>query len=89
LNENTHLIESKGLVGTPDIVIEILSPSTAHYDLGEKRDIYETYGVKEYFIVDPSTKIVKSLFLNGKEFEEQTETVGSFFSKLLGNTIAF
>ena len=87
--ENLHLIESKGLFGVPDIVIEILSPSTAHYDEGDKRAIYEQYCVKEYFMVEPTTKKVTALFLKGKEFVETSETVGSFYSKLLDTTIVF
>jgi Uma2 family endonuclease len=39
--------------GAPDLVIEILSPSTAYYDLRQKKDIYEQHGVKEYMIIDP------------------------------------
>ncbi|WP_158288296.1 Uma2 family endonuclease [Mucilaginibacter psychrotolerans] len=39
--------------GAPDLVVEILSPSTAYYDLRQKKDIYEKYGVKEYIIIDP------------------------------------
>ena len=37
----------------PDLVIEILSPSNAYYDLRQKKDIYEKFGVKEYIIIDP------------------------------------
>jgi Uma2 family endonuclease len=87
--ENLHLLEEKGLVGSPDIIVEILSPSTSHIDLGEKRDIYEHYGVKEYFIVDPNNKKVSSLILDGKEFKEIEETTGKFYSALLGTTISF
>jgi len=39
--------------GAPDLIIEILSPSNAYYDLRQKKDVYEKYGVKEYIIVDP------------------------------------
>ncbi|MBD1366964.1 Uma2 family endonuclease [Mucilaginibacter sp. ZT4R22] len=39
--------------GAPDLVVEILSPSNAYYDLRQKKDIYEKYGVKEYIIIDP------------------------------------
>ena len=39
--------------GAPDMVIEILSPSNAYYDLRQKKDVYQKYGVKEYIIVDP------------------------------------
>ena len=41
------------IYGAPDLIIEILSPSTAYYDLRQKKDIYERYGVKEYIIIDP------------------------------------
>jgi Uma2 family endonuclease len=88
-SENLHLLEDKGLVGTPDMVVEILSPSTAHIDLGEKRLIYESYGVKEYFIVEPNTKNVTSLFLAENEYQETEETNSSFYSKLLNTTITF
>jgi len=39
--------------GAPDLVLEILSPSTAYYDLRQKKNIYEKYGVKEYVVIDP------------------------------------
>ncbi len=39
--------------GAPDLVIEILSPSNAYYDLRQKKNIYEKFGVKEYIIIDP------------------------------------
>ena len=37
----------------PDLIVEILSPSNAYYDLRQKKDVYEKYGVKEYVIIDP------------------------------------
>jgi Uma2 family endonuclease len=39
--------------GASGLIIEILSPSNAYYDLRQKKDIYEKYGVKEYLIIDP------------------------------------
>ncbi len=49
-------IVKKHIEGTPDMAIEILSPSNARYDLRQKKDIYEKYGVKEYIIFDPGAK---------------------------------
>lgn len=88
-NENLNKVESKGLVGVPDLVVEILSPGTAHVDMGEKRNVYEQYGVKEYFIVDPATKTVTPLILQGKEFVEMETTVGIISSTLLNTVINF
>jgi Uma2 family endonuclease len=53
-----HLIdiEEDGVYGAPDLVIEILSPSTASYDRGTKMEAYQKFGVKEYWIVDPKEK---------------------------------
>jgi Uma2 family endonuclease len=48
----SELIKER-IEGAPDLVMEILSPSTAYYDLRQKKNIYEKYGVKEYVIIDP------------------------------------
>lgn len=45
--------------GAPDLVIEVLSPSTAYYDLKHKKSVYAKQGVKEYWIVDPMEKSVE------------------------------
>jgi len=54
--------------GAPDLVIEILSKSTAVYDRGEKKDIYEKYGVREYWIVDPEKKSIEVYSLKDERF---------------------
>ena len=51
--ENFSIIKNDGVHGAPDLVIEILSPSTAYYDMKTKKDVYERIGVREYWIVDP------------------------------------
>jgi Uma2 family endonuclease len=40
--------------GAPDLVVEVLSLSTASYDRGEKLEWYRQYGVREYWLVDPA-----------------------------------
>jgi Uma2 family endonuclease len=51
--ERKAQIVNECVEGAPDLVIEILSPSNAYYDLRQKKNIYEKYGVKEYIIIDP------------------------------------
>ncbi len=53
---NRGIIEEHGIEGAPDLVIEILSKTTAKYDLGIKRGIYARTGVEELWIVDPAKR---------------------------------
>lgn len=53
-DNTTCQLEEKRIVGVPDLVVEILSPSTARYDRGRKYRAYEEHGVREYWIVDPA-----------------------------------
>jgi len=56
-------IDEKGCKGAPDVVIEILSPSTARRDRMVKFQQYQQAGVREYWIVDPDTKTVQVCIL--------------------------
>lgn len=51
-------VDRRGIHGAPDMVIEILSPSSARYDRLVKFNLYQRAGVKEYWLVDPSTRTV-------------------------------
>ena len=88
-NEHIHLIQENGLHGAPDLVIEILSPGTARYDMYEKKDVYERTGVKELWLVDPATKTATGYFLSGNSYEEFYKKTGSLGSRLLDIIINF
>ncbi|WP_367272779.1 Uma2 family endonuclease [Paenibacillus tritici] len=47
-----------GCHGAPTMIIEVLSPSTALKDFNEKFNLYQKYGVQEYWIVDPGNRTV-------------------------------
>lgn len=57
--ERSKIITAKNIAGAPDLIIEILSPNTGYYDLIEKKEIYEQFGVREYWIVDPKKQWVE------------------------------
>jgi Uma2 family endonuclease len=51
-------IDERGVRGAPDWIIEVLSPATAAHDQVVKRDLYERAGVREYWLVHPTDRIV-------------------------------
>jgi Uma2 family endonuclease len=51
--KNLHLLEANGVHGAPDLIIEILSPSTSRLDLGAKKRVYARCGVLEFWAVYP------------------------------------
>ena len=57
-------LDSRGCKGAPDLVIEILSPSTRRHDRLVKLGLYQKAGVLEYWIVDPENKSVQVFLLN-------------------------
>lgn len=61
-------IKEDGCHGAPDLIIEIISPSTGKRDYGLKMLKYRTAGVKEYWIVDPLKQIVMTYW-----FEDESQ----------------
>lgn len=51
-------VDDHGVKGAPDLIVEVLSPSTIKYDRMLKFNLYQEAGVKEYWIVDPEEQIV-------------------------------
>ncbi|SDX75247.1 Uma2 family endonuclease [Hymenobacter psychrophilus] len=62
-------LDEKGCLGSPDWVIEILSPKTAAYDTREKFSLYEEAGVAEYWIVFPGEQTVATYVLEAGRYE--------------------
>ncbi|MBR1729028.1 MAG: Uma2 family endonuclease [Selenomonadaceae bacterium] len=53
------LEKEKFIDGSPDLVVEVISESSKKYDIGVKKEDYERFGVKEYWIVDPDKKSIE------------------------------
>ncbi|MFC4617583.1 Uma2 family endonuclease [Camelliibacillus cellulosilyticus] len=68
-NENLTIIKEKRIEGAPDLVAEILSPSTSINDKIRKKKQYERFGVKEYWIIDPVHLLVDQLIRNDGSYE--------------------
>ena len=85
--ERLNIIKETKIEGAPDLIIEILSPATAYYDLRKKFKIYEKHGVKEYWIVDPEEKSIE-IYINEKQkfiLVETKNKTGTIKSQLLKN----
>ena len=61
-------IKPDGIHGAPDLVVEVLSPSTAKNDKTIKKDVYAQCGVREYWIVSPGDKSVEQYLLQDGQF---------------------
>ena len=56
-------LDERGCIGAPDLVVEVISPSTGKRDLNEKYFLYEAAGVREYWVVYPEDKAVTVFLL--------------------------
>lgn len=61
--QRAGIIQPQEIRGAPDLIVEILSPSTAERDRTYKRTLYARHGVREYWLVDPDTKTIEVLSL--------------------------
>ncbi len=63
--ENISIInEDKGVMGTPDFVIEIISKGSKYTDTYRKKDLYEKFGIKEYWLIDPFSQSIEVFTLD-------------------------
>ena len=68
--ERMHIVEDRYVRGAPDLVVEILSPSTSRLDLGAKMGLYALHGVPHYWIADPDARTVRTLRLESGDYAD-------------------
>ena len=73
-NERAHIITERGVEGTPDLVVEVLSPSTEARDRGLKLHRYAASGVPHYWILDTDGPRIEERVLG----EDGYRLVGTF-----------
>ncbi|HJW85298.1 MAG TPA: Uma2 family endonuclease, partial [Candidatus Brocadiaceae bacterium] len=71
--------------GVPDLVVEIISPSSTFYDTVEKKEVYRKYGVNEYWLVFPDEKAIEVFVLGNGAYQEfcKARKRGTVKSKML------
>lgn len=74
-HKRASIIQEDEIRGGPDLVVEILSPTTAQRDRTYKRTLYARHGVKEFWLVDPDSQTVEVLAL-GKRGYRRTGLYG-------------
>ena len=72
-NERAGIVTKPNIQGAPDLVVEVLSPSTRRRDEGIKSSLYEHFGVREYWRVDPESRKVSVFRHNGSGFDPAVE----------------
>ena len=75
--ERESILTPANIQGAPDLIVEILSPSSSRRDWHNKRELYARHDVTEYWIIDPANRIVSVMSLRDGVLEiDQTCTVG-------------
>ncbi len=64
--DNTKITNNMGIQGAPDLIIEVLSPASKKHDTLVKYNLYQYYGIKEYWIVDEEIGVIYQYIINEK-----------------------
>lgn len=68
--ERAHIISERGVEGPPDLVVEVLSPSTRARDRGIKMRRYEAAGIPHYWLLDPEAQALEPYRLGESGYEQ-------------------
>ena len=68
-NEKNGIITNDGIIGVPDLIIEVISPTSIIRDRVEKKNLYERMSVQEFWIIDPQYAAIEIYTLGGDRYE--------------------
>ena len=68
LANQSAIVTKNGIEGTPSLIIEIISPTSVFRDRVVKKQVYEQFGVQEYWIVDPLDELVEIYSLDNSRY---------------------
>lgn len=83
LDANASVKRTKRIVGAPDVVVEVISPSSELRDRARKAALYAMSGVREYWLVDPGTRTFDVLTLQGSDYTKLAQPLGLARSQVL------
>lgn len=66
---NLPIVQKRAIFGVPDLLVELVSPSSVRRDRYDKKELYARFGVKEYWIGDPANKALEILTLKNSRYE--------------------
>jgi Uma2 family endonuclease len=74
-----------GIMGAPDLIVEIISPGSVRMDRVDKKALYEEFGVKEYWIIDPNNHAIEIFSFKNDRYllKEYVENEGKINSDIL------
>jgi Uma2 family endonuclease len=68
-NDRDFIIDlDDGIMGAPDLLVEIISPGSYRMDRVDKKDLYEKFAVKEYWIIDPNNQVVEVYLMDNNAY---------------------
>jgi Uma2 family endonuclease len=66
---NARLLERRGIMGAPDLVVEVISPGSLRRDRHDKRELYARFGVKEFWLADVANHSLEVLTLKEGDYQ--------------------
>jgi len=75
--DRLSILQEKAVFGAPDLVVEVLSVSTAGRDRGLKKDLYARTGVRHYWLLDPRKQVLQAFRLDAGGYVREAECAGT------------